>query len=1412
MGLTDSWKVCKSMAQRFRFLVALGCVALCVLGGSVPADAKNDFADDFSSAYDLGTLTHSGIVKDGVLEPRKWSYDLDYYKFSVSSPGEVTIYTIKPSDNNHLDTYGVLYNRHGNWLAYDDDSRDDEHNFEIVYELNSPGDYYIKVRGYDNRQWLGAYQLVLAFEATATPWYQDLDGDGFGNSAVVVFQTSAPTENGPWAEVGGDCNDGDPDIKPGALDDQCDSIDNDCDGDVDEDAPDSAKTLYYEDMDGDGYGDAERFHLVCTKPDEAMWVTTPGDCDDSDASINPDAVDICGDGIDQDCSGADRICGTSTVCMDIADAPLTTQVAAAPPLVMFLLDDSGSMDFDILCDTGIFKYRDYYGRSRESGYVRDDPNVSYLSEWSDDVRAYWKTQWSGYNKVYYNPEVTYKPWPLYTNADPDSARKHPYFDYGTRDMDASGGFARIDGQDLSYAHYYQKSGDKVYLINLSGGSAAYYEVTDYGSSRYYKIKTLSPLESVPSAIAVADYQAALQNMANWYQYSRNRELAAKSAVAKVISEVSGVKVGFDTINRNWNNNRNSSHAVCEVKSIHVDGVDLTDSVLRKLYAVNSYDGTNLKNALYRIGAYYDKNLGDGGIGTSPFDSEENGGTCQEAFTIVMTDGYYNGTFSYPVGNTDKNSSTDSSTWDGVPYADEYSNTLADIAMYFYERDLRTDLNDDVPTTEKDTAPHQHMVTYTVAFGVTGTLEFSKYSCPTNCPGMTGKPAWPEPSTDKKKIDDLFHAAVNGRGKFMTAGNSEALTKALVNVIGDIQNRVMTGASVSMNSQELKQDTKLYQGYFDSSNWTGNLKAFDLGTDSAGKLTTTKAWDAQEVMKAKASNWWDSPRNILSFGADGSMAFRYGNLSTAQQATLSSGLVNFIRGDSSGEKTNGGTYRDRDGLILGDIVNSSPTYENEVVYVGGNDGMLHAFDSANGNELFAYIPSFVIENLAYLADPEYTHTYFVDNTVQTGTVKSGSTEKTWLVGGLGKGGRGYYGIDITSPKKISENEIPTIWEYPAYGVTDPDMGFSYSAPAIVMSNTGQYVILFGNGYDSLNGKAVLYALSLDGSQLTTIDTEEGSPRPADGKCNGLSSPVPIDSDYDGKVDIVYAGDMLGNLWKFDLSATSASSWHVAYGGHPLFTAKNKDGEIQPIVGKPAVMSHCDGTRKGSMVVFGTGRYLADDDPSNRSVQSVYGIWDWAEEWESPASRYLGTLQPPASGATTRSLSNFTDATLLKQSVTSSDTDTLLHSTSNTINWLVPEDWLEEGSYEGGTHVGWYLDLPLSGERVVTKTQLIDGHAIVASIVPKNSPCTAGGGSVIYTLNACDGSEPDEPLFDSNGDGKVDDADGKHSGKRFKDDIYYSPAILNRKDDDTDVLVYGEDEGESLNIKKEVLGLYYWRFVE
>ena len=392
--------------------------------------------------------------------------------------------------------------------------------------------------------------------------------------------------------------------------------------------------------------------------------------------------------------------------------------------------------------------------------------------------------------------------------------------------------------------------------------------------------------------------------------------------------------------------------------------------------------------------------------------------------------------------------------------------------------------------------------------------------------------------------------------------------------------------------------------------------------------------------------------------------------SASAAATSENLINYIRGQKNYEMRSSGPFRDRTSR-LGDIVHSSPYYHNNLLYTGGNDGMLHALDAATGNELFAYVPGLVYENLKFFADPDYTHKFYVDLTPYVKErVDFSGTPKTMLVGGLGKGGKGYYALDITDlsgatsfvgmTEAAMANRV--LWEFPDSGATTEvlnDMGFSYSKAYIAKSNdttNAPWVVVFGNGYNSENSSAVLFILDpTDGTLLKRIDTGVTN-------CNGLSSPALLDADLDEKLDYIYAGDLQGNLWKFDLTSTDYNDWGVAFGDdnnsdgsinfddgdvpQPLFQARGPAGSVQPITTEPDLMPHCSyPDLPGFMIVFGTGKYLGADDLDDTSTQAIYGIWDYADDEDD--YEYLGSF---ASGATPQ-LTNQDDAvTLLQQTFT------------------------------------------------------------------------------------------------------------------------------------------------------------------
>ena len=314
-------------------------------------------------------------------------------------------------------------------------------------------------------------------------------------------------------------------------------------------------------------------------------------------------------------------------------------------------------------------------------------------------------------------------------------------------------------------------------------------------------------------------------------------------------------------------------------------------------------------------------------------------------------------------------------------------------------------------------------------------------------------------------------------------------------------------------------------------------------------------------------------------------------------------------------------------------------------------MMHVLDGSTGDELFGFIPGEVVDQLHMLSEDTFdsAHQYYVDGYVDAGNV--GSVDL--LVSGLGRGGKGYFALDLTAAAASVdfESDAGSIvkWEYTATSTGDSDLGYSYSRPIIVNTTNGQAVV-FGNGYESSNGHAVLFIVFIDVNGNITgtrkIDTEVGDANPLNKDCNGLSTPALIDSNFDNIVDFVYAGDLLGNLWKFDLRDADPADWHVAFNNagtpKPLFQAVSVSdgagsiGYRQPITSRPTVSSHCLYGVKGNLVVFGTGRLIGDRDYSDQSVQGVYGIWDWADAWEEAGEtsedKFLGSFGLPADTTT------------------------------------------------------------------------------------------------------------------------------------------------------------------------------------
>ena len=1116
--------------------------------------------------------------------------------------------------------------------------------------------------------------------------------------------------------------------------------------------------------------------------------------------------------------------------MDLADEPMMAQIKAAPANIMIVLDDSGSMTFEVLVP-GYYDGKfpnpdedDEDGYSYIYDYLGDNAYTDSLRYMESEGRKYWKSQFFVENVMYYNPGTIYEPWPDYPGqtfppADMETPKPHPMKKVTTAlDLDAESYTIVLEGGPnlaIKHAHYFVKDlSDEVWLVVIDGTATAikYYRVTEFeGAGMAEKVNKVRE-ETPPSEIITGrTYPEERQNFANWFTYYRRREYVAKSAIARVINNLRGVRVGILGIN---------GKIIVPLKPLGVwkSGVyaDKRDELLDELYDYDSNGGTPLREGLNDVGKYYKNNSlslehyegvsieGD----ERPYYLEADGGACQQSFTIVMTDGYYSRDISdLGADNADGDDNTD---WDGGPsgpYTDSLSETLADVAMYYYENDLSA-LPDRLNDPERlnpsaiDTARHQHMVTFGVAFGVTGNLNPENYNDdPASADflkdGSGNYPSWPTRIRvrSKETIDELYHDTVNGRGDFLTARDPEELADSLLELMNSILDRLGSAAAVSINGDSLygkvSDNVLLFQASYKTNDWSGDVKAYQVDTVTGKVLLEDPKWSAADSLETKV---WSS-RNILTYNGSNGVEFDPDEATIDWDASLGSdyeNIINYVRG-----KRGIPDFRVRNKL-LGDIVHSSSVFENDFVYVGANDGMLHAFEITIttvsgkkvviGNEKFAYVPRFVYENLGNLTEPAMVHKFFVDltPTVVTGEgLLGGSGDETILVGGLGKGGKGYFALDITYPTITGASQV--LWEFPndATSSETSDMGYSFSKPLVVQTNSTipseAWVVITGNGYDSDDGRAVLYLLNpLTGAVTKKITTSNPD------SDNGLSSPIAVDVNYDRKVDFVYAGDLKGNMWKFDLTGDNSSKWSVAYHdgsiNQPLFQAKGPGGSLQSITSKPEVMFHPE--EHGLMVFFGTGKFLGTSDFSDDRVQTVYGIWDygdrayhrgsWGDYSNDDGTEFLGAFDRPKLSNHTANNVSLLEQTSATYAVTILDESHLPVNTEVRIlsawepNWLTePDPGFGPGGepnlpdlygYTGNLgHGGWYWDLPLSGERVISDVLLRDGRLIVICFTPNPDRCSDGGSSFLMELNSFSGGTSGGTIFDINNDGSIDGGD-------------------------------------------------------
>ena len=626
------------------------------------------------------------------------------------------------------------------------------------------------------------------------------------------------------------------------------------------------------------------------------------------------------------------------------------------------------------------------------------------------------------------------------------------------------------------------------------------------------------------------------------------------------------------------------------------------------------------------------------------------------------------------------------------------------------------------------------------------------------------------------------AQLGGTGNAYFAADSTQLTSAFASITADISARSSAGSAVSMNAGSWRSGSAVYQGRFNSGDWSGQLLAYTLGSD--GSLAATASWDAAQRLNAQN---WSTGRDILTYKSSAALgsrgvALRWpanaaspgateidSSLVTALNKDASGNVDNFgsqrlawLRGDTSRELRNCAScaaplFRNRPTTVLGDVINSAPVYVNgggqyvrdsaqaaayssykttrlnkpALVFVGANDGMLHAFNASTGDEVFAYVPAAVTSRLSQLTSQAYSHRYTVDGSPVVADVFYASAWHSVLVSGMAAGGQGLFALDVSDPDALDEAHASSVvrWEL---GNSDADVGNIFQQPVIAKMKNGRWMAITGNGYNSSNGHAVLLLVDVETGAVTKVDTKAGS----SGSPNGLSAVVAVSSANNGVADIVYAGDLAGNLWKFDLSSSTASNWAVSYGNSsspkPLYAA----GSTQPITARPDVSPHPSG---GYQVVFGSGSFIDTSDGSNTATQSLYGLWDSGSLISSSSSLVTQSVLGTANGVDTRNYRITTYAV-----GTPSGT---VYSGDNSIT---------SANYLANKR-GWKLNLPTSGERVVTQAAVRYGKVVVSTLIPSTNACTPGGDGWVMELDLTTGNRANTSSLDTNGDNQVTTAD-------------------------------------------------------
>lgn len=1013
--------------------------------------------------------------------------------------------------------------------------------------------------------------------------------------------------------------------------------------------------------------------------------------------------------------------GVASQATNVAELPLKTSVLAKPNVV-FALDESGSMDAEVMIDgthQGWF-YGNYgnatlypSGKLRTGGASQDwnmfylfpngtgsgnrvygDPDTRYGYAIPPTPQMAWVRSPS-YNSIYYDTRRTYQPWaPAYVsgastsygNASTSATRSHPALGSTTVAVASNLLNTNTDWRFTFTAGMTMPSG----VTNLSclgstptvgsGGhtvttsnsmckaSMSYYPATfwnretctiddvscvaawDGQTLKRYEIKSGN---SFPSGRSYAD---ELQNFANWFSYYRKRRLLLAAAMGDVLENISGLRLGV---------------------------VKFNVRTPPTMYDADA--GAAASNRMAVSGQFYVAE-GDGGTPThatmayirEQFDTNTNiiQYACQRNASFIITDGFANDTANAPP------SYSQSTYGAAAPFQSITAKSLADKALAYFTLTLRAGGTSPLVTgrvppgrtnvPNPDTNTNLHLSTYALTLGMKGTL------WPTASDPFITAPSWPTPvSNTATMIDDLWHATINGRGQMYLANDSAAAASGIAAGLSDILDQVGAQSSLAVSSINLDRgDAKAYLGTYNPAGWVGDLTANAIDASNA-VVSGTALWSASALLRTR--DW--TTRVIASHNGSAGVAFTEANVGAIVNPGSAWGsnaaVVDYLRGSRTGEGT---SFRTRLSL-MGSVINAEPVIsrDDKIVYVASGEGMLHAIDTDTGTEHWGFVPGQVLANLGQISSRDYSFRTKLDATPALG--KLAGSGKRVLVGALGGAARGYYALDVSSPRGKTEAELASaaMWQFPSASDSTnlAKMGYSYGRPVIAKTSTQGDVVLVTSGYDNGlsigDGKGRMWMLNATtGAVLREFVTTDG----ATGAEAGLTH-VSAFRETNGTVRHVYGGDLLGNLWHFDLDTGTTVKMATLY---------DAAGNLQPVSAAPELVTIAD----KRVVMVGTGRLLDITDFGSSRTQSFYAIADGA------------TLANARSALVTQTYSRGGNPEL----------------TGAAVNWASDR--------------GWYFDLP-AGEQANTAPSVAYGTVGFTTNKNGGSDCTQSAYMYLVDIN-------------------------------------------------------------------------------